>query len=144
MGGVAGREPTVLLADDDLSFARGLALLLRSHFRTVIAGGSEEALAYCDKTCPDAALVDLDMPIHLGSSPHEEGVFLARALRQRLGPDFLVVLVTRHEAVEIPRRLLTEMHGFFHKPLCAADLITHLQELIGERCARHDTADMMH
>ena len=123
---------TVLLADDDLSFGRGLALLLRPHFHTLIASGSADALARCDEACPDAALIDLDMPTYLAPHPEEEGMHLARALKQRFGTDFPIILVTRHELREIPQPFLAEVDSFFHKPLCAESLVSRLHSLIQE------------
>lgn len=130
VGRLAGHLPLVLLADDDKSFALGLALLLRPDILPLVACGSAEALAVCLRNPPRAAVIDLEMPAHFGLHDGVEGVHLARELRRRLGRDLPVLLLTRSEPSEIAPEHLAQVQAVFRKPLHAGELASRLAALL--------------
>ena len=85
----AARVPTVLIVDDDAKYRRALTAFLDASFDLdVIAdtGSGEEAVALAGHLRPDAAVVDIAMPV-------VNGVEVAERLRAVL-PDLAIVLVT--------------------------------------------------
>jgi two-component system, NarL family, response regulator DesR len=81
--------PTVLIVDDDAKYRRALTAFLDASFDLdVIAdtGSGEEAVALAGHLRPDAAVVDIAMPV-------VNGVEVAERLRAVL-PDLAIVLVT--------------------------------------------------
>jgi two-component system response regulator DesR len=81
--------PTVLIVDDDVKYRRALtAFLDASFYLDVIAdtGSGEEAVALAGHLRPDAAVVDVAMPV-------VNGVELAARLRAVV-PGLAIVLVT--------------------------------------------------
>lgn len=79
----------VLVVDDHRMFARAVELLLSGEpdMRvTGLAHSGEEALALCEQSVPDVALVDLDLP-------SMDGIELTRRIRRRW-PDTQVAVVT--------------------------------------------------
>ena len=81
--------PTVLIVDDDVKYRRALTAFLDASFDLdVIAdtGSGEEAVALAGHLRPDAAVVDVAMPV-------VNGVELAARLRAVL-PELAIVLVT--------------------------------------------------
>jgi CheY-like chemotaxis protein len=128
--GLAGQGATVLVTDDDVSFARGLALLLRSQFQVWTASDSRGALQGLGQRPPDVALLDLEMPADLAPSDEEEGLYLARALRRRLGKGFPVVLITRHDLPTLPPEYAAEVDEIFHKPVDVEALTASIVHLL--------------
>src|SRR3954465_2308665 len=85
----AARVPTVLIVDDDAKYRRALTAFLDASFDLdVIAdtGSGEEAVALAGHLRPDAAGVDIAMPV-------VNGVEVAERLRAVL-PELAIVLVT--------------------------------------------------
>jgi two-component system response regulator DesR len=85
----AARVPTVLIVDDDAKYRRALTAFLDASFDLdVIAdtGSGEEAVALAGHLRPDAAVVDIAMPV-------VNGVEVAERLRAVL-PELAIVLVT--------------------------------------------------
>lgn len=81
--------PTVLIVDDDVKYRRALTAFLDASFDLdVIAdtGSGEEAVALAGHLRPDAAVVDVAMPV-------VNGVELAARLRAVV-PELAIVLVT--------------------------------------------------
>jgi DNA-binding NarL/FixJ family response regulator len=96
----AARVPTVLIVDDDAKYRRALTAFLDASFDLdVIAdtGSTEEAVALAGHLRPDAAVVDIAMPV-------VDGVELAERLRAVL-PELAIVLVTGNVRAINPERI---------------------------------------
>jgi two-component system, NarL family, response regulator DesR len=96
----AARVPTVLIVDDDAKYRRALTAFLDASFDLdVVAdtGSAEEAIALAGHLRPDAAVVDVAMPI-------VDGVELAERLRA-VRPELAIVLVTGNVRAIAPERV---------------------------------------
>ena len=92
--------PTVLIVDDDAKYRRALTAFLDASFDLdVIAdtGSAEEAVALGGHLRPDAAVVDVAMPV-------VDGIEVAERLRAIL-PELAIVLVTGNVATVAPERV---------------------------------------
>src|SRR5262245_31204087 len=86
----------VLIVDDHPMFAEGLHLLLRGEDDITVVGTvgrGEEAVAVAERTLPDVALVDIDLP-------GIDGIETTARLRQLPG-DTQVVVITAYQAPEM-------------------------------------------
>ena len=119
---VAERSLSVLIVEDDRDTAHSLATLIElwgHHPRTAADGMAGLAAAAAAGPSPDVALLDLGLP-------GMDGCDLARQLRQRLGPELLLVALTGYGQEEDRRR--TREAGFDHhfvKPI-APQTLRHL------------------
>ena len=97
--------PRVLIADDELLFRDGLALLLgRSGFEVVDAVGDAEALEHrIAETACDLVIVDIRMP----PTNTTEGLDAARVIRSEL-PSTGILLLSAHVEVEVAMDLVAE------------------------------------
>jgi CheY-like chemotaxis protein len=78
----------VLVVDDDRDTVGSWATLLRAWgYETAAAHDGAEALRQAEALAPDAVLLDLGLP-------GLDGYEVARRLRERLGPNVLIVAVT--------------------------------------------------
>jgi two-component system response regulator DesR len=96
----ADHVPTVLIVDDDAKYRRALTAFLDASFDLdVIAdtGSGEEAVALAGHLRPDAAVVDIAMPV-------VNGVEVAKRLRELL-PEIAIVLVTGNVRDVDPERI---------------------------------------
>lgn len=98
----AGR---VVLADDDVLFREGLALLLgRSGFEVVgQAGDASELIGLVRQHLPDVVVADIRMP----PSYSVEGLEIARVIRQEF-PDTGIVILSAHAEPRHAMDLLSE------------------------------------
>ena len=101
-----------------VSFARSTKLETRKNSRS---------LWRSPPTGPSAAVVD----IHL---PDINGLILSQQLRERLGPDAPIIVVSGDTSMETIKSLPhVGATYFFPKPVSARQLIARLKELLGER-----------
>ena len=92
--------PTVLIVDDDAKYRRALTAFLDASFALAViaeTGSGEEAVALAGHLRPDAAVVDIAMPV-------VNGVEVAERLRAML-PDLAIVLVTGNVRSVEPERV---------------------------------------
>lgn len=113
---------TILVVDDDPLVVRAMSILMtRAGFRAIMCKTAADALKKADNYI-SAAVVD----IHL---PDMSGLALSQQLRQRLGPDVPIVILSADNSIETIRALPDAgATTFFAKPVNAARLIDHLNE----------------
>ena len=124
------QQPLVMIADDNGDAAWGIAKLLElSGFRTVLAGGGEEALRVAERDRPDVALLDIGMP---DLSGHE----VARRLRASAwGRDMVLIAATGWgQDVDRQRSVQAGFDAHLTKPLN----LGRIKEEIGRLLAHRD------
>jgi DNA-binding response OmpR family regulator len=119
--------PHVLIVDDNQLTARALAKVLESAgFTTAVAFKGSDAIDYGRATPCGAALVD----VHL---PDLNGLVVAQKLRELLGPDAPIVIVSGDTSMEVINALPhVGATYFFSKPLNVPDLIERMKEWTGK------------
>lgn len=117
----------VLLVDDDPIINRAMNLLMaKAGFSPVACGTAAQALALVEAAPIAAAVVD----IHL---PDMNGLDLSHALRERLGPDVPIVVLSGDNSMETLRELpRSGATRFFAKPVNATMLIEQLKSWMSE------------
>ena len=122
--------PTILIVDDHASTAKALAQLLASaNYATAISLRGQEALTFADEHAIAAAVVD----IHL---PDINGLILTRQLRERIGPDKPIIILSGDTSMEVINSLPhVGATYFFSKPVNARQLLERLREWVGDPAA---------
>jgi len=110
---------SALVVDDHAEARRVIGALAESlGWQVSLAGSGAEALALADQAAPEVVLLDWVMP-------GLDGWQTAIKLRQRLGPEPLVIMVTSHDRERLAQRSAAEqalLDGFLVKPVTAAML----------------------
>ena len=115
-GGTDGREPRILIVDDDESMTEGVSRILRrAGFRTGMAHDGVEALADAAKEQPALVLSDVAMP-RMG------GLTLAERVRD-VHPGVLVVLMSGYEHDRVMNDVPSPVVGFVQKPMTPVQLV---------------------
>jgi DNA-binding response OmpR family regulator len=117
--------PRVLIVDDNQTVAHSLAnRVRRAGYDTAVFHNGGEALTYCDDHIVAAAIVD----IHL---PDLSGLILSQGLRQRLGPDRPIIIVSGDTSMETLNSLKhVGATYFFSKPVKSSQLLDQLKGLL--------------
>jgi two-component system response regulator RegX3 len=111
---------TVLIVEDEESFAEPLTFLLRREgFTTVLAGTGPEALAEFDRNGADIVLLDLMLP---GMS----GIDVCRALRRRSGVP-IIMLTARDSEIDKVVGLELGADDYVTKPYSARELVARMR-----------------
>jgi DNA-binding NtrC family response regulator len=121
-------EPKVYLLDDDLSFAKLLAVNLRDAgvHRTEVFQSAEELLARRGESPPDAVITDLRMP-------EMDGIEVTRRLRQA-DPHLPIFVLTAHaEMTSAIDALKAGANEYLTKPVNLDELTTLLRRALAER-----------
>jgi CheY-like chemotaxis protein len=118
-------SPKIMIVDDNPNVARSLAALLqREGFHTTVCHTGTEALDAVEQSIPDAALVD----IHL---PDISGLVLTHKLRERLGPEAPIFIVSGDSSMEVINSLShVGATRFYRKPVHFAVLLDSLRESV--------------
>ncbi len=122
-----GVSPRVLLVEDDAVVARVLGMCLgEAGFEVYEVSAGGEALAVLDRECPDAVVLDLGLPDHLGGAVLKR----LRLGRGRPAPAWVVISASSREEA-------TERYGplgdFLAKPFDPYVLVGKLDELLGRK-----------
>jgi two-component system response regulator MtrA len=121
-----GPSSTVLIVDDSPVVTRALSTILRQEgYQTAVCHTGAEALGYAQSNAPaNAAVVD----IHL---PDLSGLILTSKLRQHLGPDRPIIILSGDTSMENIRSLPHVGATYFiSKPFNPSHLIQRLRELV--------------
>ena len=119
--------PSVLVVEDNFGVAKALSAVLRgAGYDAVPFHCAADALNHCrGDVTPDAAVVD----IHL---PDLNGLVLAHKLRERLGPDAPIIVVSGDTSMETIKSLShVGATYFFSKPVNSKLLVNQLKDLLG-------------
>jgi len=114
----------ILLADDHALIRQGLRALLEKQGFQVVAEASngQEALRSAEKTQPDVAIIDINMPLL-------NGVDAARELKKS-SPKTKVMLLTQHDEDQyVAASLRAGVRGYVLKSQAADDLVHAIQEV---------------
>ena len=117
----------ILIVDDNEATAHALAKVLESQrFTAVTVFRGIAALEYARSNRCAAALVD----VHL---PDLNGLVVAQKLRELLGPDTPIIVVSGDTSMEVINALPhVGATYFFSKPLNVPHLLERMKEWIGE------------
>jgi two-component system KDP operon response regulator KdpE len=118
--------PRILIVDDSLPTARGLAALLRgANYQTAVAFRGEDALDRVRADGADtfaAAIVD----IHL---PDISGLLVSQKLRELLGPDVPIIVLSGDTSMQMLNSLPhVGATYFFSKPVNSGQLLRRIKE----------------
>lgn len=121
----AANGPSVLVVDDSSPTTKALATLLRgSGFHPVVFHTGLAALDFAKNDMPSAAVID----IHL---PDINGLVLSQKLRDTLGPDKAIIVLSGDTSMETLNSLPhVGATYFFSKPVNAAQLLERLREWV--------------
>jgi DNA-binding response OmpR family regulator len=128
-------EPTtplkILIVDDHVPVTRALARLIQNAgYEPVAFNGAADALKWLQTSNPAAAVLD----IHL---PDMNGLLLAQKMRQTLGNELPIIVVSGDTSMETLNSLPhVGATYFFSKPLSSATLLEQLRKLLGDPRAR--------
>jgi DNA-binding response OmpR family regulator len=113
----------ILIVDDDVTTARAIQVILReAGYDAATCHAGTAALDAARRDPPDAALID----IHL---PDLNGMILAQQLRQLLGPDKPIVMLSGDTSMATLNSLPhVGATYFFSKPLSSSLLVQRLRE----------------
>ena len=129
--------PTIYILDDDLTFAKVLAVNIRQagRFRPEVFEDAASLLDRCAEKPPDAVLTDLVMP---GMS----GIDVTRRLKES-DPHLPVFVLTAHaEMATAIEALKAGANEYFTKPVNIDELTTQLKRALEERPLREEAADI--
>ena len=117
--------PSVLVVEDNFGVANALAGVIRkAGFDAVACHCGSDALNHCRVAKPLAAVLD----IHL---PDINGLVLATKLRERLGGDTPIIIVSGDNSIETIKSLPhVGATYFFSKPVNPNVLVERLKELV--------------
>src|SRR5688572_21294741 len=120
------RAPLVLVVDDNPAITSSLSRLLAAErYRITVCHSGADALRCAEEEPPVAALVD----IHL---PDVSGLVLSQKLRERLGPDCPIIVLSGDTSIENLRSLpLAGADYFMSKPFSPCHLLERLREMVG-------------
>ena len=116
----------VLVVEDNFGVAKALAGVIRkAGFDATACHSGSEALDHCRAATPVAAVLD----IHL---PDINGLVLAHKLRDRLGDEIPIIIVSGDTSMETIKSLAhVGATYFFSKPVNPNVLVQRLRELVG-------------
>ncbi|MDQ6618787.1 MAG: response regulator [Pseudomonadota bacterium] len=116
---------TVLVVDDDVGFAEGLAACLRSrNYRTYVESNGDAALAMMGGRPVDVALCDIVMPGLLGPG------FMQKA-QSVPGQEMLPVIFMSTLPEERVRRMFDGYAAYLRKPFTIPDAIATIETVVG-------------
>ena len=115
----------ILVVDDNEDAAAMLAELLSTYgHRVDVAHDAREALKRLEQVTPDAALLDIGLPVM-------DGYELAQAVRSRLPMIKLVALTGYGQANDRERSRAAGFDAHLVKPVTIANVTRTLEELLG-------------
>lgn len=116
--------PTVMVVDDDVGFAHGLAECLRSrHYQTLVETNGDAALGMMAGRPVDVALCDIVMPGLLGPG------FLQKA-QSVPGQEHLPVIFMSTLPEERVSRMFGGYAAYLRKPFTLSDLFATLERVL--------------
>jgi len=120
-------KPRVLLADDHVILAQGLAALLRDTFELIgIARDGHELVALAKEFKPDVIVTDISMPLL-------NGMEAVRKLRSH-GITARVIVLTQHRDPQIAAEAFRAgVSGFLVKQAAGEELIAAIREVLQGR-----------
>ncbi|HEY8877749.1 MAG TPA: response regulator [Roseateles sp.] len=121
-----------LVIDDHAEARRVIGVLAESlGWQVRLAASGAQALELLEAGTPEVVLLDWVMP-------GMDGWQTAVRLRQRLGPEPLILMVTSHDRERLAQRSATEqalLDGFLVKPITAAMLSQAVSSALQARCS---------
>jgi DNA-binding response OmpR family regulator len=127
--GVGGREPVVLVADDEADTADLIRDTLKAEgFRVLVARDGRQALEIMSRRRPDLLLLDLMMP-------RLSGFEVLEAMRRdaALAQVPVVILSARGDEADAQRSLDLGARRYLHKPFDMQALIAEIRQQVGGR-----------
>ena len=120
----------LLIAEDELLAREGISQLIPPVFNEVrTAGNGLDALALAEEMEPDVALCDVRMP-------KMNGIELARRLRLRFPAIHILFISAYSDKEYLKSAISVQADGYLEKPIDEAELLSHLDRIVGEIRAR--------
>ncbi len=119
----------VLVVEDDAQLLCYLAALLAGWgYEIEMARSATEAMASCERKCPDVVISDMVMP-------GMDGLGLLRALRevQQCRPQHFIILTGHGSVASAVRAIMEGADDVMTKPLQESELLARLQQYEAER-----------
>lgn len=116
----------ILVADDDAYIVRVLTMWLGRHGHQVVtAGNGEAALAALGQYEVDLIISDMNMPVL-------DGVGLAQAVRDKVGSDVpMLMLTARCDQEKLNSQLASFNVRVYPKPFLPSQLVVEINRLLG-------------
>jgi DNA-binding NtrC family response regulator len=125
--GVAGRQASILVVDDEPLIRETLAeYLTQEGFAVVVCGSAEEGLEHAAEQRFDVALCDVQLP-------GMDGLALLERL-QRISPETFVLLITAYATVENAVEAFQRgAHDYLMKPILLDEVLGKVRRLLAHR-----------
>ncbi len=122
------RTKRILVADDDVDFAKALGNRLKSKgYEVIVALDGYQALDFAVKHDPDLLILDINMPAGNGFSVHER---LRNRARMGMKP---LIFITGEDGDWVERAALDHgAFGFMRKPINSEELTRLVRTALGE------------
>lgn len=129
-------KQTVLVIDDDKVIQASIPMVLRDHFKVILAKSTEEALEQIKVKKPKAILLDIRLS-------NENGMdFLPKLVKQY--PYIPVIMLTGERGIEYIKDSLNKgAYDFITKPYLAEDLINTIQRSLEEYVTTPDDIEFI-
>lgn len=116
----------ILVADDDAYIVRVLVMWLTRHGHEVLsAPNGDAALSAIAQHRVDLIISDMNMPIL-------DGIGLARTVREKIGPDIpMLVLTARCDQEKLTQELASFNVRVYPKPFLPSQLVVEINRLLG-------------
>jgi len=121
-----GQKIKILLADDQPLIRESLRLLLgeEQDFEVTVVGDGKQAIAQCEKSCPDIVLMDIIMP-------EMDGITATKALKETW-PDIKIMMITTIEDVSLASEALRiGAEGYLLKSIHPKELAATIRLIYG-------------
>lgn len=126
-----GREPTIIIADDDRTTVTMVQAMLRTRkMNCIVAAKGNDALALTRKLKPDALLLDVSMP-------EMDGFEVLAALRNDPATQSIpvVMLTAAQSEADIVRGFSLGADDYVTKPFHPQEMLARLKRLLSPRAA---------
>jgi len=124
-----GRQPTILVVDDENGPRLAVRMLLMEDYRVLMADAVEEAIAILENEEVDLVISDIRMP-------GQTGVELLRYARLNY-PDVEVILLTGYGQLETAKQAVEcGAYAYLEKPFDNTEMLDHVSRALEKR--RHE------
>ncbi|HEY7064732.1 MAG TPA: response regulator [Chloroflexota bacterium] len=123
--GYSDRQPTVLVADDELALVELFELILVPHYTVLTATEGDTAWALLQRHRPDVALLDVQLP-------RRSGLALAEAIRDTptLAGTAVLLMTGLSEGAAHDAAAASGAAGYLTKPVRLQDLLSAVEQAL--------------
>jgi two-component system chemotaxis response regulator CheY len=123
----------LLIVEDDLDFVEDIFAMWTPPLPVAHASSGEEAFEYLRTGVPALVLLDLNLPHYLADDDDAEGLEILSYIKNRVGSDIPVIVVTRENSREMRSRAISlGAREFIPKPLDVSNLEEAVRSVMRE------------